>query len=77
MMKLILISKKYLSVSHRTHFYAPSNVILSESLIYMEYHPCGIFYVLSHPQEVEANAPDTFEAYSWLGYIKKRLVSSN
>ena len=43
----------------------------------MEYHPCGIFYVLSHPQEVEANAPDTFEAYSWLEYIIEGLVSSN
>ena len=77
MMTLIIMSKKYLIVSNREHFYAPSNGMLSASLIHMEYHSCGKFYVISHPQEVESNATDTFEAYAWLVYRIKGLVSSN
>ena len=50
---------------------------LVTSLKKNECQPCGIFEGLSYHQEDEAIDTNIFAATVWLGYIIKKLVSSN
>ena len=49
---------------------------LVTSLMNFECQPCGIFKGLSHHQEDESMATNTFAASLCLGHIIKKLVSS-
>ena len=63
----MLLYYKNLNISHRKHCYAPSDVILKASLMYNECLPCGIFEVISHPQDIYAIYLANFVASVGLG----------
>ena len=73
----MLLAKNEFKVSHSKKVNAPSNMKLVTSLMNFEYQPCGIFEGLSYHQEDEVIDPTIFVDTAGLGYIIKKLVSSN
>ena len=77
MISWMLLPKNDLNVSHRNQFNTPSNMKLVTSLMNFECHPCGIFEGISQHKEDEAIYPTAFASSVGLGYIIKKVVSSN
>ena len=50
MVMWVLLSQKYLKVSHKKQFYDPYNVRLETSLMDIEFHPCEIFEGIWNPE---------------------------
>ena len=64
MIMRMLLSNKYLNISHSKKCYANSYVKLALSFMYIKFQLCGIFEGLSHTQEVETVAPFTFVEFA-------------
>ena len=76
-MSWIIFSNNNPNIYHRKQVNDPSYMRLATSLMIFEYQPCEISEGLLHHQEDEYIAPSNFAASVGLGYMIKKLVSSN
>ena len=77
MLNWMIWTKNDLKVPHRKQVNSSPNMKLVTSFMNFECKPCGIFEGLSYHQEDEVVDPIIFAANVGLGYIIKKLVSSN
>ena len=77
MLNWMLCTNNEFKVSHRKQFNAASNINLVISLMNFECKKCGIFEGLSYHQVDRGIDPNISVYTVGLGYIIKKLVSSN